>query len=340
MKKINNISKRILIGLLMFTMVITTVLLAPGEAVYATKTPRLNVKEVVLKVGETKKLVVKNTKKKVSWSSENRSVAVVDKKGNIVAKKEGVAYIDAKTSGKKLKCKVTVITRRFSLYNSKSEKHEVAKGCSTYSRNSLLPFLQIMGDEITENAVWSSDNEKIAYVMPSGDLRAVGYGKVLFTAVDTERTYRYEINFTKENIYALTKDDFEIANVKIIDQHNVQIEKGQTSNMVDAFPMLTNDRDFSATRFSILDSKDNIVQTKRGIKIGSTMEDVYAAYGFHYVRPWNKNMTYLDVDGHEASSTMICHYGVKEKKICYQLTFTFDTENRVIDISYCPHIYH
>jgi len=51
------------------------------------KAPKLNRKKLTLKVGQTAKLKVKNTKKKIKWSSSNKAVASVNKKGKVKAKK-------------------------------------------------------------------------------------------------------------------------------------------------------------------------------------------------------------------------------------------------------------
>lgn len=74
----------------------------------AKKKPKLNKKKVTLYVGKTAKLKVKNTKKKVKWSSSKKSVATVTKTGKVTAKKKGKATITAKVAKKKLKCTVTV----------------------------------------------------------------------------------------------------------------------------------------------------------------------------------------------------------------------------------------
>lgn len=69
---------------------------------------KLNKKKVTLRVGKTVKLKVKGTKKKVTWKSNKKKVATVNKKGKVTAKKVGTAKITAKVAGKKLVCKVTV----------------------------------------------------------------------------------------------------------------------------------------------------------------------------------------------------------------------------------------
>ncbi len=85
-------------------------LLFPADAQAAS--PRISNNKITLTVGNKKTLKVKNTQKKVSWSSSQKSVAKVNAKGKteaiVTAVKPGSATITAKVNGKKYKCKVTV----------------------------------------------------------------------------------------------------------------------------------------------------------------------------------------------------------------------------------------
>ena len=76
--------------------------------VMAANSPSINKKSATLTVGKTLQLKMKNTTKKVSWSSSNKKVATVTSKGKVKAIKAGTAKITAKVSGKKYTCKVTV----------------------------------------------------------------------------------------------------------------------------------------------------------------------------------------------------------------------------------------
>ena len=51
---------------------------------------------------------MKNTKKKVKWSSSKKAVASVTKKGVVKAKKKGKATITIKAGSLKKTCKITV----------------------------------------------------------------------------------------------------------------------------------------------------------------------------------------------------------------------------------------
>lgn len=77
-----------------------------GEETYAAV--KLSKKSIVIGKGQTAKLKVKGTKKKVKWSSTKKSIATVTKKGVVKGKKIGSCYIKAKVGGKTLKCKVAV----------------------------------------------------------------------------------------------------------------------------------------------------------------------------------------------------------------------------------------
>ena len=69
---------------------------------------KLNKKKTVLELGEGEQLKVKNTDKKVKWSSEDKSVVKVDSQGRITSTGAGSTKVTAKVGKKKYTCKVTV----------------------------------------------------------------------------------------------------------------------------------------------------------------------------------------------------------------------------------------
>ncbi len=81
--------------------------------VSAAKKMKLSSKKITLKVGQKKKLEVKNTAKKVKWSikSGKKYISLTGKKKTSVvvkAKKQGKAVVLAKIGNKKLTCQVTI----------------------------------------------------------------------------------------------------------------------------------------------------------------------------------------------------------------------------------------
>lgn len=70
--------------------------------------PKLNYKTIYMSTADKTKLKVMNNKKKVKWSSNNKKVVRVSKKGVVTPRWFGKATITAKFGNKKLKCKVHV----------------------------------------------------------------------------------------------------------------------------------------------------------------------------------------------------------------------------------------
>ena len=104
-----NKMKRILTIVLTLALLIT---MMPSNltGVNAKTVTKLSSKKIVLQVGKTKKLKVKNKPAgvKVTWKSSKKKVATVSKKGKVKAKKAGKTTITAKVGKKKYKCRVIV----------------------------------------------------------------------------------------------------------------------------------------------------------------------------------------------------------------------------------------
>lgn len=66
-----------------------------------------NTKATILE-GETLRLEITGTKKRVTWSSTNKKIATVNKIGRVTAKKPGNATIIATVGNKSYQCKLTV----------------------------------------------------------------------------------------------------------------------------------------------------------------------------------------------------------------------------------------
>lgn len=104
--------KKMLKKLASFSMVLSLmmgVFAAPVE-VYTARKEGLNKSKVTLIVGESVKLKFKNVPagNDITWSSNKKAVAEVNKNGKVKAKKAGTARIAARMNGKTYYCKVTV----------------------------------------------------------------------------------------------------------------------------------------------------------------------------------------------------------------------------------------
>ena len=135
--------------------------------------PKLNKKSATLWIGDTLQLKVKNTKKKVKWSSSKKSVATVSSKGKVKAKKAGETVITAKSSGKKYKCKITV------------RKTDISATAITIEYGASAPLtLQYPKKKVK----WISDNTDIAYA--DGErVYARSVGETVITAKCNGKSY-------------------------------------------------------------------------------------------------------------------------------------------------------
>lgn len=110
MKK--GITKFIIIIVITIVFIITPVsfVMPQNKVVITVKaaTVKISAKKLSLTVGQSKTLKIKGTKTKVKWSTSNREVAVVNKKGKVTAKKAGKAKITARVAKKKYTCTVVV----------------------------------------------------------------------------------------------------------------------------------------------------------------------------------------------------------------------------------------
>lgn len=94
--------KKAMVTMMMVVFAAMLLMVAPVQAASKTKTTK-----VTMKAGQSKTLRVK-TAGKVKWSSSNKAIVSVNKKGKIVARRAGKAKITAKYGKKKAVLVVTV----------------------------------------------------------------------------------------------------------------------------------------------------------------------------------------------------------------------------------------
>lgn len=110
-------------SLAILLVLVLTLGFSPVTNVEAKAAPRLNYKKVTLVQGKKKKLKVRNLRRrrKVKWYSTKKSVATVNRKGVVKAKKKGKTYIVAKVGKKKYRCKI-IVKKKVTKKNKKTKK--------------------------------------------------------------------------------------------------------------------------------------------------------------------------------------------------------------------------
>lgn len=159
-----SITKRLL-ALISAVILMTTMLIPAFQASAASV--KLNKTKIVLVVGQTYNLKVSGTKKTPQWSSSNKKIVSVTKKGVVKGLRKGTATITAKIGKKKYKCKVTVEAPKLS-----STKKTVTAGTSF--------ALKLNGTKRTVK--WYTSNKKIATVSSKGVVKTLRAGSVKITA--------------------------------------------------------------------------------------------------------------------------------------------------------------
>lgn len=159
-----SITKRLL-ALISAVILMTTMLIPAFQASAASV--KLNKTKIVLVVGQTYNLKVSGTKKTPKWSSSNKKIVSVTKKGVVKGLKKGTATITAKIGKKTYKCKVTVEAPKLS-----STKKTVTAGTSF--------ALKLNGTKRTVK--WYTSNKKIATVSKKGVVKTRKAGSVKITA--------------------------------------------------------------------------------------------------------------------------------------------------------------
>ncbi len=103
----NKSKRKIILSILTLCLALVCTFCMPNQASAAKI--KLSKKSVTITKGKSVTLKLKGTKKKPKWSSSNKKVATVSKKGKVTGKKAGNAKITAKVGKKKYVCKVKVV---------------------------------------------------------------------------------------------------------------------------------------------------------------------------------------------------------------------------------------
>lgn len=189
-----------LISSILALFLLTSVIPVFSISANAASSVKLSDTSITLIVGKSKTLKLQNTNKRVIWSSSKKSIATVNSKGKVIAKKPGKATITAKVSGKKYTCKVNVV-KTFKLNNSSVK--------IIAHKNQSLSYSGGYG-----KIKWNSSNKKIATVSSSGKVNGLKPGTCTISATRNGVTKKCKVT-VQPNFTELYYDycDYEIAEV-------------------------------------------------------------------------------------------------------------------------------
>ena len=106
------IKKSVFALLLAVTVALVCPSIIPESTVLASAAkPRISKDFIQLTKEQTFRVKMKNTKKKVKWSSSSNYVATVSSSGKITARRKGMALVKAKIGSKSYTCKVLVYSK-------------------------------------------------------------------------------------------------------------------------------------------------------------------------------------------------------------------------------------
>lgn len=128
----------------------------------AKKKVKLNSSKKTLLKGKKFQLKLKNNRKKIKWSSSKKSVATVNKKGKVTAKKTGKAIITAKVGKKKYKCKITV------------ENPKISSTAMTVYQGE---YISLYMDGTSQAYEWKSTDSSVVSIDGWGEPKSVGIGE-------------------------------------------------------------------------------------------------------------------------------------------------------------------
>ena len=159
-KKISKVVTFMLMLCLVFTLIPSTTYAA---------TLRMKNTNPEVYVGKTIQLKLLGTSKKAKWVSGNTSIATVNSKGVVKAKKPGLVVIRATVGNKIAKASVLV------------NKPKLNKYVVTLNKGKTFT-LKLTGATVKK---WSSSNRKVASVSSNGKVKALAGGKTTITCVNS-----------------------------------------------------------------------------------------------------------------------------------------------------------
>lgn len=201
------------------------------------------------------------TNKKVTWESEDPSIATVDKNGVVKGKKTGTTYIVCTTnnSGKIATCKVTV--KKGVL--SKSIKLNKSKLTIDDGKSYTLKATFNPTNTTTKTCTWTSSNKKVVTVTSKGVITAVGPGTATITCKtkDTGKTAKCTVTVKKVTPTSV-----------VLDKSSYQVAYGKTLQLkATVYPTNSSDQSLVWTSSNPKYVKVSSTGKVTGLKAGKTV---------------------------------------------------------------------
>ena len=143
--------------------------------------PSISKKTYTMKKGKTVTLKIKGTTQKITWSSNNKSVATVNSKGKVTAKKNGTATITATVGKTKYTC--TVYVENLEPWWDGEDDLALQKG-HIYERLTI---------NTKQEVTWSSSNTNIAKVDKEGNVTGINVGAATITAKVGNKKFNFKL---------------------------------------------------------------------------------------------------------------------------------------------------
>ena len=147
----------------------------------------------------------------VSWSSSDRSVAIVDKTGTVQGLKPGTATVTATAEGKSGTCAVTVKAKAVNVTEVTLDKTELTL---TEGETETLTATVKPDNADNRKVTWSSDKTEIATVDGAGRVTAVKSGEAVVTVTTEDggktATCKVTVKAKAVNVTEVTLDKTEL----------------------------------------------------------------------------------------------------------------------------------
>lgn len=217
------------------------------HTVQAASKVKLNKSKVTMVPKQKVTLKLTGTKEKVQWSSSKKSVATVNAKGQITAKKKGKCIITAQVGDKKYNCKITVVKISSISFKKKSVSLEIEE----WGKLKIIcnpSKVKIPASDFK----WSSSDEDIVKVDDHGEICANSSGSAIITAKIGK--YKAKCKVTVAQVYP---------EAIALSMSSLQLKPGSEKQLtVDIYPSYTTDKTViwssSDPKVATVDSNGNV----------------------------------------------------------------------------------